>query len=141
MGEKGVKKRLNKSTAKLYMIKMEEINNQNNKIKEKVSIRKCPHCHQDVEVNVGFSKKNIKNLFRKPTIEECIVLFIILVAVISFLGYRINIEMYETYIEENCTCSYDYNQDHNQDKINKDINFDFTEFQDGNKKESEKGTG
>ncbi len=123
------------------MIKMEEINNQNNKIKEKVSIRKCPHCHQDVEVNVGFSKKNIKNLFRKPTIEECIVLFIILVAVISFLGYRINIEMYETYIEENCTCSYDYNQDHNQDKINKDINFDFTEFQDGNKKESEKGTG
>lgn len=125
------------------MIKMEEINTTDNQIKEKVSIRRCPHCHQDMAVNVGFSKKNIKNLFRRPTIEECIVLFIILVAVISFLGYRSRIETYETYMEENCTCSHDYNQDQNQDKINKDINFDFdfVEFQDGNKNESEEGKG
>ncbi len=82
----------------------------NNKSKEKVSIRRCPHCHQDMNVSIGFNKANFRGLFRKPTIEECIMLFIIFMAVGSFLIYRTNIEAYDKYIEENCTCSHHYYQ-------------------------------
>jgi len=75
---------------------------------DKTSIRRCPRCHQDVEVKTGFSKDNFKNLFRKPTMEEWVTLFIMILAVSSFFVYRMDINAYKSYMETNCTCTHDY---------------------------------
>ncbi|GAH22680.1 unnamed protein product, partial [marine sediment metagenome] len=32
--------------------------------------RECPYCQQKIEVKTGFSKDNIRKLFRKPTFQE-----------------------------------------------------------------------
>jgi len=90
----------------------EEINN-NIQSTPKKNIRKCPHCNQDMEVQLGLSKKNIKKLFKKPTMDQWITLFIMFLAVSSFLIYRYEINATNTYIKENCTCTNDYSQGNN----------------------------
>lgn len=95
------------NSVKLYMNKMEEENTQ---IPKKTITRKCSHCHQDVKVDIGLSGDNFKRLFRKPTIEEWVTLFIMIMVITSFFVYRSDINAYETYIKTNCTCTQDYNQ-------------------------------
>jgi len=62
--------------------------------------RICPYCKQEVKMKVGFH--NWKNLFRKPTIEEAITLFIILMEIALFFAWQHDINQYQKYIKENC---------------------------------------
>ena len=75
--------------------------NVKNYIKKEV-IRRCPYCHQDIMIKKGLSSENIKRLFRKPTLEDCITLFIILLTISSFLVYTYEIKAYKEYINNNC---------------------------------------
>jgi hypothetical protein len=45
---------------------------------------------------------NWKNLFRMPTIEDMIVLFIILAVISLYFVYQHDIKQYQNYIEKNC---------------------------------------
>jgi len=65
-------------------------------------IRSCPYCRQDIKMKKGLSLDNIKRLFRKPTVEDLIMLFIILLTIISFLMYTNEIAYYKEYIDLNC---------------------------------------
>jgi len=70
-------------------------------IKKEVT-RRCPYCHQDMMIKKGLTSKNVKRLFRKPTVEDLIMLFIIFLTIISFLVYTYEVKAYKTYINENC---------------------------------------
>lgn len=65
-------------------------------------IRRCPYCHQDMLIKKGLSGENLKRLFRKPTFEDFIVLFIVLMTIVSFLVYTYEVKAYQAYINENC---------------------------------------
>lgn len=51
----------------------------------------------------GLSSKNIKRLFRKPTLEDVIILIVLALAIISFLAYNSEIKACRDYINNNCT--------------------------------------
>jgi hypothetical protein len=53
--------------------------------KEKKHTRKCPYCKQDYETKVGM--KNWKNLFRKPTMDDWIVLIILILLMAASYAY------------------------------------------------------
>lgn len=82
-----------------------------NYIKKEV-IRRCPYCHQDMKMHKGLTSENIKRLFRKPTMEDFITLFILFMAITSFLIYNYEIKTYKAYINDNCPIGQ-----HNQQSI------------------------
>ena len=113
---------------------------ENTPILKKTSTRLCPHCHQDVEVNVGLSGENFKKLFRKPTMEEWITLFILIMAVTLFFVYRADINAYETYMETNCTCTHDYaKQNQDPDLFPLELNIFQIDVTNDNKENQESG--
>jgi hypothetical protein len=63
-------------------------------------IRLCPTCHQKVKIQPGMN--NWKNLFRKPTLEDYITLFIMLAVIALYFFYMYDIKQYTDYIEKNC---------------------------------------
>jgi len=90
------------------MIKMVDVN----EYTKKEVIRRCPYCHQDMMIKKGLTSENMKRLFRKPTVEDFIMLFIILLTIVSFLVYTYEVKAYKTYINENCPVGI-HNQQNN----------------------------
>ena len=79
--------------------------NMENQIKKKDKkevIRQCPSCKQDIKIKRGLNAENIKRLFRKPSIEDMIILFILFMTIVSFLIYIGEIKAYQAYIADNC---------------------------------------
>ena len=66
----------------------------------------------------GLNSDNLKRLFRKPTLEDMIILIILTLAIVSFLAYNYNLKACTAYIENNCT---QYNQQKDA-VINPDLN-------------------
>ena len=109
-------------------------------IEKSTTTRKCPSCNQDVEIDVGLNKTNIDKLFKKPTLQEVIILFIIIISIASFLGYRMEINAYKTYMNENCTCDQ-YNNPNHPDQNNNQLNIiNFSEFQEEHNDENNKSS-
>lgn len=65
-------------------------------------IRRCKYCGQEVKVNVGIN--NWKNLFRKPTLDEWITLFIIIMMIVSTYVYKYDIQNITEYYESGDYC-------------------------------------
>lgn len=65
---------------------MEEIEKQTKEKIKKSKIRACKYCGSETQVKTRFT--NWKNLFRKPTLDEWITLFIILMVILSSYAYR-----------------------------------------------------
>ena len=65
--------------------------------------RKCKACGTDLEIDIGIH--NWKNLFRKPTLDEYIMLFIILLSVFSYFQYNKDINTLREYYEGGDYCS------------------------------------
>lgn len=66
-------------------------------------IRRCPYCKQDISMDKGLSSENIKRLFRKPTLEDMIILIVLTLTIVSFLAYNSETKAMRAYINENCT--------------------------------------
>lgn len=71
----------------------------------KERIRTCKCCKQEVTIKPGLS--NFKNLFRAPTLDEWITLFIIIMMIASVYIYKQDIEAITEYYEGGDYC---YNQ-------------------------------
>ncbi len=65
-------------------------------------IRKCKHCGSEVAVEIGLH--NWKKLFRKPTLDEWITLFIIFMVVFSYYQYKVDIKNIIEYYEGGNYC-------------------------------------
>ena len=59
--------------------------------------RKCKYCGGKTAVEIGIH--NWKNLFRKPTLEDYIMLFIILMVIFSYYQYKVDINNIIEYYE------------------------------------------
>jgi len=66
--------------------------------------RKCKTCGTELEIDIGVH--NWKNLFRKPTLDEYIMLFIILMTLFSYYQYNKDINTLREYYEDGDYCSY-----------------------------------
>jgi len=75
---------------------------------EKEKVRKCKYCGSEIKIKTGLH--NWKNLLRKPTLEEWITLFIILMMVISTYVYKQDIERIVDYYEGGDYCSQELKQ-------------------------------
>lgn len=71
-------------------------------IQDKSAHRICGRCHQEYKVETGLH--NWKNLFRMPTLDEWITLFIIIMVILSAYAYKHDIENLNSFYEENCIC-------------------------------------
>jgi len=65
-------------------------------------IRKCKYCGNETTVEIGIH--NWKNLFRKPTIEDYIMLFIIFMVIFSYYLYKVDINNIIEYYEDENYC-------------------------------------
>jgi len=54
---------------------------------KKLHERKCPYCKQEYKTEIGIN--NWKNLFRKPTLDDWIVLIIIILILIASYAYTL----------------------------------------------------
>jgi len=64
--------------------------------------RRCKYCGNDALVNTGMH--NWKNLFRKPTFDEWVMLFIVLMTIASSYAYRMDIQNINEYYERGDHC-------------------------------------
>lgn len=64
--------------------------------------RTCPYCKQQIKIKTGLS--NFKNLFRKPTLEDCITLFIIIMVIFMGYAYKSDIKSLNDYYENGTYC-------------------------------------
>jgi hypothetical protein len=63
---------------------------------KKIKIRTCPVCKQEIQIKPGMD--NWKNLFRKPTLEEWITLFLLISVLALYYVYKYDINQYENII-------------------------------------------
>ena len=49
--------------------------------------RICSCCRQPIQVNVGLNADNFKNLFRWPTVQDWILLAVLLLVFVSYYSY------------------------------------------------------
>lgn len=70
-------------------------------MKEKIRI--CKYCKSEIKINSGLH--NWKNLFRKPTFEDLIVLFIIIMMIVSAYSYKLDLNKIINYYENETYCT------------------------------------
>jgi hypothetical protein len=81
----------------------------------KEKLRKCKYCKSEIKINTGV--QNWKNLFRRPTLEEGIILFIILMMIISSYAYTSDLNNIINYYENETYCSQKYAQEQNMNQL------------------------
>jgi hypothetical protein len=94
--------------------------------------RICPTCNQEYEVNTGIH--NWKNLFRKPTVEDLITLFIIVFVIISYFTYQADMRSLKEYYESGYHCIDNYKINEvitSQDNFILPLNLQDTDLKDG----------
>lgn len=64
--------------------------------------RLCPTCHQEYEIVTGMH--NWRNLFRKPTVEEWITFFMIVMVIVSYFAYKEDIKNLKEFYESGAYC-------------------------------------
>ncbi len=73
----------------------------------KEKIRTCKYCKSKVMTKPGIS--NWKNLFRKPTLDEWITLFIIIMMIISAYVYKADVESITEFYTSGDYCNQQIN--------------------------------
>ena len=70
----------------------------------------CSTCGQVTKVNRGLTKQNFKKMFGRPTIQDCIILLMIILAILGALAYQNEVEQYKEIIRnpgELCNVYYE----------------------------------
>ncbi len=60
----------------------------------------CPKCNQVTEMNRGLTKQNVKNLFKKPTMQDLIILLIIGLTIFMYFAYQSEVEQWKETIRD-----------------------------------------
>jgi hypothetical protein len=77
----------------------------NNSIKDKFkenwikTDKRCPHCNNVTEQAKGLNKQNIKKLFKLPSFNDLLMLFIIFMLLIMSWAYNRDISLCRSYIK------------------------------------------
>jgi len=79
-------------------------------------IRKCKYCGNETAVEIGIHKW--KNLFRKPTLEDYIMLFIIFMVIFSYYQYKVDINNIIKYYESEDYCPNQIKLNNQETNIN-----------------------
>jgi len=74
-------------------------------MKEKT--RRCKYCNSEIKIEVGIH--NWKNLLTKPTLEEGITFFIILILIVSVYTYKSDLNNIINYYENESYCNIQRN--------------------------------
>ncbi len=69
--------------------------------------RNCPYCKQEIKIKTGVH--NFKNLFRKPTFDDFITLFIILMVMFAGYVYKQDITSLNDYYTSGDYCKQEFN--------------------------------
>jgi len=70
----------------------------------------CSTCGQVTKVNRGLTKQNIKKMFKRPTIQDCIILIMIILVILGALSYQNEVKQYKEIIrnpQELCQIYYE----------------------------------
>ena len=59
----------------------------------------CPSCNQVIGVNRGLTKQNLGKLFQKPTIQDWIILIMLILAILGALSFQNEIQYYRGILE------------------------------------------
>ena len=70
---------------------------------EKEKIRRCKYCGQESNIKSGLH--NWKNLFRRPTVDEWITLFILIMLVLSTYAYKKDMNELNEYYSSGDYCN------------------------------------
>lgn len=62
--------------------------------------RMCPACKQPINVNVGLSGDNFKNLFKWPSFQEWIILIMILMMLALAFSYKVETQLCRDTIQD-----------------------------------------
>ena len=67
----------------------------------------CPHCGQVTKVNRGLTKQNINKLFRKPTIQDWIILIMIALTLFGAWNYQNELKIHKELITIKVCADYE----------------------------------
>jgi len=73
----------------------------------KEKIRRCKSCGSEVKIKTGLH--NWKSLFKKPTLEEGITFFIIIILIVSAYTYKSDLNSIINYYENESYCDMQRN--------------------------------
>ncbi len=59
----------------------------------------CPSCGQVTEINRGLSKQNLKKMFRKPSLQDIIILIMIALVLFGAMAYQNEVVQYKILVE------------------------------------------
>jgi len=60
----------------------------------------CPVCNQVTERKRGLTRQNVKNLFKKPTLQDIILLVLILLTILGAYAYTQEVAQYKEIIRD-----------------------------------------
>ena len=78
--------------------KKEEIKTFKSKWEEKDEV--CPVCNQITKRCRGLTRQNVRNLFRKPTLQDIIILLMIMLTLFGAWAYSQEVEQYKALIND-----------------------------------------
>lgn len=76
----------------------------------------CSQCGQVTKFNRGLTRQNMKKMFRKPSIQDWVILIMIVLALSGALAYQSEVQQYKEIIEnpqELCQSYYQINLESN----------------------------
>ena len=59
----------------------------------------CPSCGQVTKVNRGLTKQNLKKMFKKPSIQDIIILIMLALVLFGAWGYQNEVAQYKELVE------------------------------------------
>ena len=80
----------------------------------------CNECNQVTKKNVGLTKQNLQKLFKKPTMQEWVLLLVIVLMILGGLTYKSEVQQCKHFMEN--PEMYGYFYDENLDPFLNDQN-------------------
>ena len=87
---------------------------------------RCPHCNNVTKQAKGLNKQNIKRLFRMPSFNDFLMLFIIIMLLVMSWAYNRDISLCRSYIKKQQQGQIDLNifDSQNASNINTTIKYE-----------------
>jgi len=60
----------------------------------------CPTCGQVTKINRGLTKQNLNKMFKKPTLQDVIILIMLILVIFGAWAYQNDVAQYKKVIED-----------------------------------------